>query len=166
MDASRSSDPSTTMRTTSARAKTPEHHRRSEAHRVHIHPSYHTAFQLLNYRRFLPFFPFFFFFFPLFPLRPPPLLRAAAAAAAVASAARTALASSARPRMTRFGGALTQGQTPRRSSLRGPATWTPRKIVGKSFVLLIKIAKKTRTSSPGSSSFVSTVRPHSGHGIV
>ena len=71
-------------------------------------------------RRFLPFFPF--FFFPLFLLRPPPLLRAAAAAAAVASAARTALASSARPRMTRFGGALTQGQTPRRSSLRGPST--------------------------------------------
>ena len=73
-----------------ARAPSP-----SEAHRVHIHPPYHTAFQLLNYRRFLPFFPFFFFFFPLFPLRPPPLLRAAAAAAAVASAARTALASSA-----------------------------------------------------------------------
>ena len=67
-----------------------------------------------SYRFRLPFFFFFFFFFPRFPLRPPPpLLHAAAAAAAVASAARTALASSTRPRMTRFGGALTQGQTPR-----------------------------------------------------
>ena len=53
----------------------------------------------------------FFFFFLLRP--PPPLLRAAAAAVAVASAARAVLASSIRPRMTRFGGALTQGQTPR-----------------------------------------------------
>ena len=63
----------------------------------------------LVYRFRLPFFPFFFL------LRPPPPLRAAAAAAAAAavgSAARTALASSARPRMTRFSGALTQGQTP------------------------------------------------------
>ena len=68
----------------------------------------------------MPFFPFF-LLPPLFPLRPPPPLRAAAAAAAVASAAHTALASSTRPRITRFGGALTQGQT-----------W-PRKIVAKSF---------------------------------
>jgi hypothetical protein len=38
-------------------------------------------------------------------------LRAAAATAAVAYAARTALASSARPQMTRFGGALTENGT-------------------------------------------------------
>jgi len=103
----------------------------------------------------LPFFPVFFCFPPLLPL---PLLRASATAAAVASAtaaavasaARTALASSARPRMTRFGGALTQGQT-----------W-PRKIVGKSFVLRIKIAKKTRRTGPrvpeGGSSFLFETR--------
>ena len=59
------------------------------------------------YRFLLPFFTF----FPLFPLRLPPLLRAA-----VASAVRAALVSSARSRMTRFGGAgrsteVTEGAT-------------------------------------------------------
>ena len=72
--------------------------------------NFHENLEIYRFR--LPFFFFFFFFPPLFPLRLPPLLRAAAAAVASA-AARTALASSARPRMTRFGGALTQGQTPR-----------------------------------------------------